>query len=154
MRINTVHNQPTHCVSIQYHPLWNTRVATRSSMAIKNHQIVLIGCWGPVSPSHGRQINYVNLQLGQNFIVLAALEQNVAKHNKIMLTRIRLPAILFCHVTSHCDWYPANIWIVSKVFCLSSSMKLGTGLNFMALLTAEFYAYLTYWKYGLHMYCK
>ncbi len=55
-----------------------------------------------------------------------------AKHNRMLLTKIRLPAKLPCHVY--------NLWLVSCsfllsrkllsiIFCLSSSMKLGPGLK-------------------------
>ena len=48
-----------------------------------------------------------------------------------MLTIVRLPAKIPCHTL--CDWYPAYLgssWkLLSIIFCSSSSMKLGPGVE-------------------------
>ena len=45
--------------------------------------------------------------LGGNFIALLQ-HKSASKDNKIMLTKLRLPAKIMCHMYNNCDWYPAH----------------------------------------------
>ncbi len=67
------------------------------------------------------------LQIGSNLIEL--LKHNkLAKHNKIMLTRIRLPAKIPT-VTGVLLIFLLNRKLLSTFSALSSSMKMGPGYN-------------------------
>ena len=80
------------------------------------------------------------LRTRPNFIELLKA-QKVAKHNKIVLTRIRLPAKLPCH--RYISWVVSCSFLLSRkllgnFFCFSSFIKFSSGLSVTFVLNLSY----------------